>query len=78
MKVHQTKRSVQGLQPKQKNIIVCDEEVVGFGVRIVGQSLLHGQPGDGRLLDRFKHGSLLLVVHRTRQPLGIRTLMVKL
>jgi hypothetical protein len=25
---------VKGLQPKQKNTIVYDEEVVGFGVRI--------------------------------------------
>jgi hypothetical protein len=34
MKAHLTKRYVKGLQPKQKNIIVYDEEVVGFGVRI--------------------------------------------
>jgi hypothetical protein len=34
MKAHLTERSVKGLQPKQKNIIVYDEEVVGFGVRI--------------------------------------------
>jgi hypothetical protein len=30
MKAHLTKRYVKGLQPKQKNIIVYDEEVV-FG-----------------------------------------------
>jgi integrase len=34
MKAHLTERYVKGLQPKQKNIIVYDEEVVGFGVRI--------------------------------------------
>ena len=34
MKAHLTERSVKGLQPKQKNIIVYDEEVVGFGVRV--------------------------------------------
>ena len=34
MKAHLTERSVKGLQPKSKNIIVYDEEVVGFGVRI--------------------------------------------
>jgi integrase len=34
MKAHLTERSVKGLQPRQKNIIVYDEEVVGFGVRI--------------------------------------------
>jgi hypothetical protein len=34
MKAHLTERSVKGLQPKYKNIIVYDEEVVGFGVRI--------------------------------------------
>lgn len=34
MKAHLTERSVKGLQPKAKNIIVYDEEVVGFGVRI--------------------------------------------
>jgi hypothetical protein len=34
MKAHLTERYVKGLQPKAKNIIVYDEEVVGFGVRI--------------------------------------------
>jgi hypothetical protein len=34
MKTHLTERGVKGLQPKQKNTIVYDEEVVGFGVRI--------------------------------------------
>lgn len=34
MKAHLTERNVKGLQPKQTNIIVYDEEVVGFGVRI--------------------------------------------
>ena len=34
MKAHRTERSVKGLLPNQKNIIVYDEEVVGFGVRI--------------------------------------------
>ena len=34
IKAHLTERGVKGLQPKQKNIIVYDEEVVGFGVRI--------------------------------------------
>lgn len=34
MKAHLTERGVKALTPKQKNIIVYDEEVVGFGVRI--------------------------------------------
>jgi hypothetical protein len=34
MKAHLTERSVKGLQPQPKNVIVYDEEVVGFGVRI--------------------------------------------
>jgi hypothetical protein len=34
MKAHLTERSVKGLKPGPKNIIVYDAEVVGFGVRI--------------------------------------------
>jgi Arm DNA-binding domain len=34
MKAHLTERSVKGFQPQPKNIIVYDEEVVGFGIRI--------------------------------------------
>ena len=34
MKAHLTERYVKGLQPQPKNVIVYDEEVVGFGVRI--------------------------------------------
>ena len=34
MKAHLPERSVKGFQPKWKTIIVYDEEVVGFGVRI--------------------------------------------
>ncbi|MCA3642411.1 MAG: integrase, partial [Methylobacterium sp.] len=34
MKAHLTERTVKGLKPKAKNIIVYDEEVIGFGVRI--------------------------------------------
>jgi integrase len=43
MKAHLTERYVKGLQPKQKNIIVYDEEVVGFGVRITSG----GKSGQG-------------------------------
>lgn len=34
MKAYLTERYVKGLQPKAKNIIVYDDEVVSFGVRI--------------------------------------------
>jgi integrase len=34
MKAHLTERGVKGLEPAQKNVIVYDEEVVGFGVRV--------------------------------------------
>ena len=34
MKAHLIERRVKGLEPEPKNIIVYDEEVVGFGVRV--------------------------------------------
>ena len=53
MKAHLTDRSVKGLLPNQKNIIVYDEEVVGFGVRITsggprGLLVGHRRPGRGQ------------------------------